>query len=225
MSFRLDHYSLCFDAPLQPKSSSIFSPSILCQVRYHISTNVITNLGSKIAAHLGPPARTFCQLSCPSPWAAAKPSQCNFLPTYNIYPKQERSQIYDLPCQKSCWELITQRAHILARGKGERRGEVFKPFELSSYTSRGLNWEIMAILGNISKMIQCLKSTQNYSFCIAYVFVFSILALKLRVFGLNCVIFNQQKVVVKWLAEYKDLCFVPTCESNCIEIKVVPVVQ
>ena len=173
MSFRLDHYSLCFDAPLQPKSSSIFSPSILCQVRYHISTNVITNLGSKIAAHLGPPARTFCQLSCPSPWAAAKPSQCNFLPTYNIYPKQERSQIYDLPCQKSCWELITQRAHILARGgKGERRGEVFKPFELSSYTSRGLNWEIMAILGNISKMIQCLKSTQNYSFCIAYVFVF-----------------------------------------------------
>ena len=184
MSFRLDHYSLCFDAPLQPKSSSIFSPSILCQVRYHISTNVITNLGSKIAAHLGPPARTFCQLSCPSPWAAAKPSQCNFLPTYNIYPKQERSQIYDLPCQKSCWELITQRAHILARGgKGERRGEVFKPFELSSYTSRGLNWEIMAILGNISKMIQCLKSTQNYSFCIAYVFVFSILALKLRVFG------------------------------------------
>ena len=160
MSFRLDHYSLCFDAPLQPKSSSIFSPSILCQVRYHISTNVITNLGSKIAAHLGPPARTFCQLSCPSPWAAAKPSQCNFLPTYNIYPKQERSQIYDLPCQKSCWELITQRAHILARGKGERRGEVFKPFELSSYTSRGLNWEIMAILGNISKMIQGLKSTQ-----------------------------------------------------------------
>ena len=84
----------------------------------------------------------------------------------------------------------------------------------------------MAILGNISKMmIHCLKSTQNYSFCIPYVFVFSILALKLRVFELNCMIFNQQKVVVKWLAEYKDLCFVPTCESNCIEIKVVPVVQ
>ena len=112
--------------------------------------------------------------------------------------------------------------------KGGTKGRGFQTFRIVILYIKGPKLRNNGHFGQYFKNDTVPKKYPKYIHFVRlrlYVFVFSILALKLRVFGLNCVIFNQQKVVVKWLAEYKDLCFVPTCESNCIEIKVVPVVQ